>query len=124
MEGLAGIEDILDQKQIVALYRSVKVFDYLDFAGAFGSRAVARNRHKVYLTGYRYRSHEIRHENDRAFKDAYHEQLFVLVVLAYLPAEAGDYLMYLLFAEQYSLYILYHCFPLRIISTFSVFFPT
>lgn len=41
MEGLAGIEDILDQKQIVALYRSVKVFDYLDFAGAFGSRAVA-----------------------------------------------------------------------------------
>ena len=59
-ERVARIDDILDDDDVAPLDLAVEVFDQLDFARGFGSRAVGRDGHKIHFDGNAHRAKKVR----------------------------------------------------------------
>jgi hypothetical protein len=88
-EGEAGIENIFDQQNILALDRSIEVLDELDRAGGSLPFAIAGGSNKVEggigLNG----SGEIGKKEGRALEHSDHHQLFTVHVSGNLSAHFG-----------------------------------
>jgi phosphatidylglycerol---prolipoprotein diacylglyceryl transferase len=86
----ARIENVLDNKHILAFDGLVEILDELHRAGGALAFAVAGNRHKIECRIHLHRPSQIGEKKSRALEDANHDELFAIQIAGNLRADFGD----------------------------------
>ena len=89
-EGEAGIQNVLDDKHVLALNGLVEILDELDRAGGARALSIAGGGHEVEGGVGLYGAREVGQERRRSLEHAHHDQLLAVQVAGYLGAHLGD----------------------------------
>jgi 5-methylthioadenosine/S-adenosylhomocysteine deaminase len=98
-EGQTGVDNVLDDEDVLAVERGVEVFREPDFAGTRSAFRVARDRHEIHRDAAFHVPDQVRHEDEGALEDG-DEVKVSRIVRANLRGHFGHAILELVGADQ------------------------